>query len=371
MAGLLAGPPSLCAGNEEAFLETYADIAVAVYEDSLAGAEALRREIGALTNAPSHARLKRAKEPWTQARQPYLQSETFRFSGGPIDDEDGPEPFLNAWPMDESYVDYVRGAPQSGIINDPAVFPDINPERLLLLNERQGEVAISCGYHAVEFLLWGQDLDPSGPGRRPVSDYTVHPHAERRKLYLETCADLLVRHLKGLVAEWSPGMENRFRASFLANPEGRSTRNVVQGLKVFSGKEMAGERLLVAWDTQDQEDEHSCFSDTTNQDVIYDAIGIRNLIQGRYVRSDGSRVEGIGLARWVASFDPELAASLSREAEHAVERARAIPSPFDQAILGTESDPGPKSILACVEAFEDLSASLGRLEQILYRRKAD
>ena len=49
----------------------------------------------------------------------YSPTEVFRFYGGPIDDDNGPEGLLNAWPLDEVFIDYVLGNPDAGIINDP------------------------------------------------------------------------------------------------------------------------------------------------------------------------------------------------------------------------------------------------------------
>ena len=48
----------------------------------------------------------------------------------------------------------------------------------------------------------------------------------------------------------------------------------------MSENELAGARLQVAYDTKDQENEHSCFSDTTWQDNVYNAMGIQNVWRG-------------------------------------------------------------------------------------------
>ena len=61
-----------------------------------------------------------------------------------------------------------------------AAFPEITAEALTAANEEGGETNISTGWHAIEFLLWGQDLSATGPGARPATDYTTAPNAERR-----------------------------------------------------------------------------------------------------------------------------------------------------------------------------------------------
>ena len=85
---------------------------------------------------PNETTLAAAKEAWLAAQEPYGQTEAYRFYGGPIDDADGPEPLLNAWPLDEAYVDYVEGAPEAGIINSPDSYPTIDQDLLISLNER-------------------------------------------------------------------------------------------------------------------------------------------------------------------------------------------------------------------------------------------
>ena len=85
-------------------LATYADIALAGYEDSLITAKALDAAIDALIANPSEETLTAAREAWKAARIPYQQTEAFRF-GNPIVDEW--EGRVNAWPLDEGLIDYV------------------------------------------------------------------------------------------------------------------------------------------------------------------------------------------------------------------------------------------------------------------------
>jgi len=183
---------------------TYADIVYASYADSLATASALNEALIALVQAPSEETLQSAREAWLAARDVYGQTEAYRFYGGPIDNADGPEGQINAWPMDESYVDYVDGAADAGIINHPDDYPEITLELLIGLNEEGGEENIATGYHAIEFLLWGQDLSADGAGERPYTDYTTADNAERRGEYLLLVGQLLVDDLQSLLDAWEP-----------------------------------------------------------------------------------------------------------------------------------------------------------------------
>ncbi|HEY7699271.1 MAG TPA: imelysin family protein, partial [Vicinamibacteria bacterium] len=185
---------------------TYAEIVFASYQDALAGARDLERVVADFVEAPTAEGLDAAKTAWLAAREPYGPTEAYRFYGGPIDDEDGPEMQINAWPLDEAYVDYVQGSPESGIVNDTVTYPEITPAALLSLNQSGSEENVSLGFHAIEFLLWGQDLSEDGPGTRPYTDFVpgVKANAERRGEYLRVAAEMLVDDLEEMVVAWDP-----------------------------------------------------------------------------------------------------------------------------------------------------------------------
>ncbi len=341
-------------------IETYAQIVYLSYADSLRKARAMSTAIETFVENPSEENLKVARQSWIDARLPYLQTEVFRFYGGPIDDENGPEGLLNAWPMDEAYVDYVKDDPDAGIINDPERYPEINTENLTKWNESEGEENVSTGYHAIEFLLWGQDLRADGPGNRPHTDYSSEPNAERRKKFLLAATGLLLEKLEGLVAEWKPDKDNYRRAFMEAKPL-ESMEKILAGMTLLSGFELAGERLLVAYESQAQEDEHSCFSDTTHNDCIYDLIGIQNVWQGRYEKVDGAVFTGLGLRAAASSKAPEKTAAIDALLARSMKQAKAIPVPFDQAILGDNESKSRKEIMALVENLEDISENLAAI----------
>ena len=183
----------------------YANGVHALYTKSLNSATAMDAAIDIFLADPTPATLEAAKRAWLVARDDYGPTEAFRFYGGPIDnEEDGPEGLINAWPMDEAYIDYVEGDAGAGIINNPDEFPEITAELIESMNEEGAEENISTGWHAIEFLLWGQDMNEVGPGSRPVSDYISADNADRRAAYLATASDLLLVHLRGLVDAWGP-----------------------------------------------------------------------------------------------------------------------------------------------------------------------
>lgn len=330
-------------------VENYAALVSANYADAISTAQALQTALLAFTGNPNAGTLQSAKDAWLAAREPYGQTESFRFYDGPIDDADGPEGQLNAWPMDESYVDYVDGMDGAGIINDPST--DITKEMLSSLNEVGGEENVATGYHAIEFLLWGQDLNDSGPGDRSFEDFVDDgpvANPDRRRLYLETVAELLVDDLQAVSAEWDAA-GGAYRASFLALPPDEAITNIMRGIGALAGAELAEERMNVAFDTKLQEDEHSCFSDNTHNDVLYNFLAVKNVYLGDY-----GNVSGPGIDSLVEARDPMLAQEIADKIAETESLIAAIPQPFDQAILGADADPGRVALAAAIESLRDL-----------------
>jgi len=341
----------------------YAKTVHAVYSDCLAASLALQDSLHAFLAAPSPETLATARAAWKAARLTYVQSEVFRYYAGPVDDADGPEPLLNSWPLDELYIDAGEGG-DGGIIANEKAYPDITPQLIQSLNLKDGEKNISCGWHAVEFLLWGQDKSPTGPGDRPFTDYTTAPHAARRGHYLQACADLIVSQFQDLVKQWAPAKLGNYRAVFEEGYE-QSIERILTGMIFFSGNELAGERLQVAWDTREQEDEPSCFSDHTCEETIGDALGLQNIYRGTYLRPDGTTLTGPGLRDLALLAQPGLVPDHDGKIDGTLTAARAIPAPFDQAIPGDDDAPGRRAIMKTITTAEDQSALLRTLARAL------
>lgn len=338
----------------------YGVLVHANYEDSLNGALALQQTIAAFVAAPSADGLAAARKAWLEAREFYGQSEAFRFYGGPIDDDKGPEARLNAWPLDESFIDGVKDQPQSGLINNRKIA--LTKKTLASHNERGGEENISTGWHAIEFLLWGQDFNDAGPGQRSFEDFVdgKAPNADRRRRYLSVVTELLIDDLRFLVRAWAPGQPNNYRARFERGGN-ESLRKIFVGLGSLSRGELAGERLEVALASQDQEDEHSCFSDNTHRDAVANALGIENVWLGRYKRRDGSLLQGPSLRDLVAAKDAALAERTTQQIADSVRAAEGIQAPFDREVIGGRDAPGrqrvQKTIDSLVQQSKDLVAA--------------
>ncbi len=318
------------------FIDTYARIASANYEDAYNTAVAMQTKIDDFLTAPSETTFQEAKDAWLYARDFYGQTEAFREANGPIDNEDllGTEGQINAWPLDEGYIDYVSdngGANiQNGLIGDTSF--ELTEANIIGKNEG-GNIPenVSTGWHAIEFLLWGQDLNYdsitdtndnyAAAGNRPFTDYTTADFADRRSTYLQIITDLLVNDLKALNDTWAQG--GSYRTTFTALNEDTALTNILNGIGFISNGELALERIDPAID-EGQENEHSCFSDNTNQDMWANVHGINNIISGEYTREDGSKVNGISLVELSATNNQTIADNLDTKAKATLEKLNAL-----------------------------------------------
>lgn len=335
----------------------YAALVHANYEDTLAAARTMQAAVQAFTAKPSVETLAEARKQWLAAREFYGQTEAFRFYGGPIDNDNGPEGRINAWPMDESFVDSVEGKPNAGLVNNRKFA--ITKKSLAAQNERGGEENIATGWHAIEFFLWGQDLSETGPGNRNFEDFVdgKGKNADRRRQYLNVVTELLIDDLASLVKAWAPDAKNNYRSKFVKGGQ-ESVRKIFVGLGSLSRGELAGERLEVALNSQDQEDEHSCFSDNTHRDAVTNALGIRNVWLGEYKRADGSIVKGASLRDLVAAKDAALADKTTQQIAASVAAAEAIQAPFDREIIGGKDAPGRQRIQKTIDSLTQQSKDL-------------
>ncbi|WP_212629946.1 imelysin family protein [Pseudomonas sp. KB-10] len=330
----------------KAVVNHYADLALAVFSDAASTGKQLQAAVDALLANPSEDTLKAAREAWLAARVPYMQTEVFRFGNPVVDEWEGQ---LNAWPLDEGLIDYVAedyqhalgnpGAQANIIANteiqigeDKIDVSEINGELLASLNELGGsEANVATGYHAIEFLLWGQDLNGTEPGagERPYTDYLVGEgatggHNERRRTYLKAATDLLVSDLDEMVEQWKDGVEGNYRSELVADSAENGLRKMLFGMGSLSLGELAGERMKVALEANSTEDEHDCFSDNTHNSHFYNGKGIRNVYLGEYKKVDGSTLTGPSLSELVAKADAQADAALKADLQETEAKLQAL-----------------------------------------------
>ncbi|MEN0000877.1 MAG: imelysin family protein [Pseudomonadota bacterium] len=370
----------------EAVLDHYAGIAEAKYADSLATAKTLDAALDAFLADPTEASLQAAKDAWLAARVPYQQTEVYRFGNAIVDDWEGR---VNAWPLDEGLIDYVDAgygtesdentlytanliANASITINGEAVDTSAITPTLLseTIHEAGGiEANVATGYHAIEFLLWGQDLNGNGPGagNRPATDFSLdnctNGNCDRRREYLSAASELMIADLEEMAANWQAGGAARMELAEKGIEGGLAT--ILTGMGSLSYGELAGERMKLGLLLGDPEEEHDCFADNTHNSHYYDAIGIRNVYLGTYTRPDGSTMSGPSLSELVAAKDGALDAELKTKLDATVTAMEAMVAraeggeAYDQ-MISIGNDAGNAVVQAAIDGLVDQTRSIER-----------
>jgi putative iron-regulated protein len=395
-APVTASAPSAATGQPDnaaakAVVANYTNMIYAVFSDAESTAKSLRSAVDHFLAKPDDHTLKAARDAWVAARVPYMQTEVFRFGNTIIDDWEGQ---VNAWPLDEGLIDYVATDYQHALGNpgataniignttiqlgeDKVDVTRISAETLASLNELGGsEANVATGYHAIEFLLWGQDLHgtQAGAGERPATDYVEGPGAtggnnDRRREYLKAVTDLLVTDLETMVNNWKPGVADNYRAKLEAEPGESGLRKMLFGMGSLSLGELAGERMKVALEANSSEDEHDCFSDNTHHSHFYNGLGIRNVYLGEYTRVNGEKISGPSLSSLVAKADAATDATLRSDLNGTQAKLQVIVDRanngehFDQLIAAGNTD-GNQVVR---DAIASLVTQTGAIEQAASR----
>ncbi len=348
---LLSTDPNAFKYDAKAEVAAYAAGVYASYVAATESAKSLSVAIDALLADPTDATLAAARKAWVAARPAYFVTETFRFYDGPIEELEGE---INAWPMNEAFIDYVDGKPGAGLINDPS--KEISIATLIVNNQASDESDVTLGWHAVEFLLWGQDLNADGPGNRPVSDFiTGKGNNDRRRTYLKVTTDRLVADIGRVAGAWAPGVADNYAATFQALAPREAIGRIMNGMAVLAGFELMSERLAVGLDSGDEEDEHSCFSDTTHQDFTYDLKGIENVWTGNYPDAKAP-----GIRELTAKVDAALAGEVDGLLADATAKVAVLGDPWDKVLASPEGSPGRAAAEEAVSALTKLGNGLKR-----------
>jgi putative iron-regulated protein len=375
------------AADTGAVLKTYGDIAEAAYAESLASARELSAAVDALAANPSDATLAAARKAWLAARRPYQQTEVYRFGNAIVDDWEGK---VNAWPLDEGLIDYVDAGygadnPENpfytaNVIANPKLSvggreidaTEITPALLAGELQEAGEIEanVATGYHAIEFLLWGQDLNGTdkGAGNRPASDFDTANctggNCERRIAYLKAATALLLSDLAEMADAWKAG--GAARAELAEKGEAGGLATILTGMGSLSYGELAGERIKLGLMLHDPEEEHDCFSDNTHMSHLDDVIGIRNVWFGAYEGFGAGSVKGASLKDLVAARDQALADEVTAKLDASLaafeamrERAETVEA-YDQ-MIGEGNEEGNAVVQAAVDALVDQTRSIERV----------
>lgn len=383
---MLAAPAFAADVTPDAVVKHYADVALAKYQDSLTTAKALDEAIQAFVENPSEETQNAAKEAWIAARIPYQLTEVYRFGNPTVDDWEGK---VNAWPLDEGLIDYVDASygmesdenslytanvianPEIKINGETVDATEITPDLLANTLHEAGEIEanVATGYHAIEFLLWGQDLNgtDAGAGQRSYTDYLsgddcTNGNCDRRAAYLTAASELLISDLEDIVAAWEQGGE---AYAYVTEDPTTGIAAILTGMGSLSYGELAGERMKLGLLLHDPEEEHDCFSDNTHASHLNDAIGILQAYTGDYTRVDGTEMTGASVSDLVAAKDPALDEELKAKLLATVEAMEAMATraetveAYDQ-MIGEGNDEGNAVVQAAIDGLIDQTPSIER-----------
>jgi len=346
--------------------QTYMRLGERAYHESELRVLRFAEVVEEFLTAPNAERLASARREWVHAREAYSQTEIFRFNDGPIDapaqgdQKEGPELHINAWPVDEATIDYVIGEKRSGLISSRDFF--LSADSIRARDQVDDESAVTMGWHAIEFLLWGQDTHAHGPGQRSHRDYlTGDPIRERRRAYLRTISQALSRDITAVAQQWRADGSSNFRSQLEATADVEVVGRALHGAASFAAIELYGERFSVALDSGSQEDEHSCFSDTSHLDLQYGLRGIGNFLHGEYAGED----IGTGLLDLVAFKDRQLGERLRKAYADAARELQALFLPFDQLILKPADSPERLQAERALARIRELSQALKASAEVL------
>jgi len=369
------GSLPLHAAEPDKIVATCAAIAEAAHADASAGAMTLLRAMATPVAAPSAETLAAAPRAWQDARVPCMQTEIFRFGNPVVDCRRGR---VKARPLDKGRIDQVAGDQVAGE-NDPANLNVIATPTFTLagvnfgaaeitpalisgtLHKANGiETGVASGWDAVEFPLWGQDLNGTGPdaGDRPFNDVLAGAgcaggNCDRSAANLLAADDLLAAGMDELAEAAGPGDGAR-----------------LTGMGCLCYGELAGERMQLSLMLNDPEQAQDCFSDNTHNGHDHDGLGIRNVCLGRSARPDGRIVTGPALTDLMASADPTLDAALKAEhnasiAAHGAIGARAETGMAHDQIPAPAMNEDRALLMAAVGTLVAQTASIQRAVTLL------
>ncbi|MDN3679885.1 imelysin family protein [Vibrio tapetis subsp. quintayensis] len=384
---------AFAAVTQSQVVKHYADVAHATYADATTTAKALDKSIDQLLAAPSESTLLSAREAWLNARVPYQQSEVFRFGNAIVDDWEGQ---LNAWPLDEGLIDYVstdyqyelgnEGAQANIVANEEVRVgasvldtKKITPALIADLNEVGGsEANVASGYHAIEFLLWGQDLNGAnaGAGNRQHTDFAMgsactNGNCDRRGEFLKAASQLLIEDLEWMEKQWASNQKGNYRQKLLSESSETGLRKMLFGMGSLSLGELAGERMKVALEANSTEDEHDCFSDNTHNSHYYNEQGIYNVFTGLYMRQNGQLLSGPSIYDLVAQQDKQAAKKIQKDFDIARTQVKQLvisaeknDQHFDQ-LIATGNTQGNALVNDTIMALVVQTAAIERAAKII------
>lgn len=157
--------------DSSAFAAQVGIVAYTSLSDASQTAQTLDSQLASFMYHPNPMSQAEIQQAWRLAYNSFLHSLIFSYL--PI--QDPPEwqsqrigyrhllGQLDSWPIEGGYIDYIQGYPFSGIVNDLTL--EIDEDSIRSQHGFTDPTNASLGYHALEFMLWGNS------GKRSAHDF--------------------------------------------------------------------------------------------------------------------------------------------------------------------------------------------------------
>lgn len=302
------------------FVARYRQIVIIYAQDAIDKSAALSECIDDFLARPTDPGLEKCRNAWLESHEAYLKGRFFaRLAAGQSDRAsavaDELEFAIDAWPIEEGYLDGLEAYPTSGIVNDLTV--PIDEASLRKQHGLTDRTEVALGFHPLEFLLWRKRADDFLRATELTDEQRADGMtladlpADRRRALVQLIARLLTHDIE---LEFEP----------LATPTPREYAEDMHSMnvRVVYGCSAAWRRLrgdLVLYTAGGPEGRHSRFSGSSARDLRSRAEAVASLLlrPGRYIDQ-------------LAPLDPALAERYEEEIAATLDALGKLP--------GTTSD---------------------------------
>lgn len=348
-------PPDLA----EPVVAQYAELGAAAHAEAEARMLELDEAIMAFLDDPTGGALNQTKLAYLNAREAYAALEGFRAPASPAETY---VPTIDDHRVFERFLDYVQVDDDSGIINDPDDFPDLSLGVLREIHRLEDPRHVTLGFHPLAFLLWGEDLDPNGPGSRSSDDFVEGGAAlnpDRRRAMLSNVSKGLADDISGLAAGWAD--ESDYRTELAEKDSNEAVGDIVSGMRTATLA--LRDRVAIPFEAQGDEDleevvdEYGDFNDRGLEDMATQVGSIRAVYTGDWMDLEGPGIDGL-----VVLADEDLDTAVSEAIDTAASALTAI-GVYDQAI--DIDSPDRDKVQDAIDALDELAAKLEEVAETL------
>ena len=341
----LIGDDSSNRFSESLFLEFYSHSAAVRSQLLITQTKNLQEAVTAFLFDPNLDNLDAAQRVWLSAHQSFLEANFYVSATKPgmpsaASGSAGQLPhMIDAWPMQEGFLDSLQLYPTSGIINDLTL--SIDEQTLRNQHGITAAEEVSLGFHAIEFLLWA----------RPITDFPVQSELtadqqndglrlhqlsnNRRRETLRLIVKLLHDDIVG---------QNQQPAAEAPQPATATTHNLRGAIQACTEALQSMQRELLLLTPGDEASGHSRFSNSSAQDLL---TYMQTLV---FVYSDPGRLHEL-----FESLDPELASQFATLAKATLQRLTELDAKLDPSTLLELN----RSLSIMIDHSQELESMLG------------